>query len=286
MRLYSPGDPWSLDQDDVRLPALTRDFGGQPPVDMLVADLEALGVQVPDADRWRELQAVIDSHPTEPAPPDLTATPDQIRGYLDALGAYEAMPTDLVRLAARKGLNTAMAASLHDHADELIAQMRPRFAAAVEALQHAGQLGLGADDDERSLRHAPKELRDAWAGLRTGAATLDKILSIRQRLSLWAGVQPNIDGQQRGFRDAYTKGGGPSGIDWGVVISRPGTRLKLVKPDPRRPFTRWLGIADRLYLPLASELTAEDLLIAYDYDVAMLQAVAVQRLDELNAESA
>ncbi len=280
MRSYNPIDPFSLDEPDVRLPAGTSMFDTLPPVGKLIDDLEALGVDVPDAARWRDLAAATQPAPGPQSTPDLDFTPEQVATYIRESAALASTDTVPARQRAAKALVRAMLTSIRDHADQIIAGLKPEFDRGVQAIQAARDLGITADDDQRTMRRATAEIRAAFEALPVVAAHLDKILSVRQRLSLWAGVQPNIDGMAPEIASGYRQGIYPSSIDWTVVVTTPGSGIvQLSKRDPGRPWLRWFDIADYLDLPTVSELGPEDLLVAYGHDLASLQVAAVQRLE-------
>lgn len=279
MRSYNPIDPFSLDEPDVRLPAGTSMFDTLPPVGKLIDDLEALGVDVPDAARWRDLAAATQPAPGPQSTPDLDFTPEQVATYIRESAALASTDTVPARQRAAKALDRAMLASIRDHADQIIAGLKPEFERGVQAIRSARDLGITEDDDQRTMRRASAEVRAAFEALPVVAAHLDAILSVRQRISLWAGVAPNLDGMAPEIASGYRQGIYPSSIDWTIVVTTPGSRVQLSKRDPGQPWLRWLDIADYLYLPTVSELTAEDLLIAAGHDVGSLQAAAVQRLE-------
>lgn len=279
MRQLSRVDPFSLDAPDVRRVM----FSDQVPVGDLVNDLEALGVRVPDADRWHELTAAAQQPPPPAAAPDLAFTAEQVAAYIEASAAAES--TDLVpaRHRAVKALAKAMLASIRDHADDIITGLRPEFDRAVQGIRVARDLGVAVDDDARTMLHASAEIRAAFDALPAVAAHLDRILSARQRISLWAGAEPNLDGMPKQIADGYRQGTYPSSIDWTVAITAPGSVTRFVqlsKRDPERPWARWFELVDYLGLPTVAELEPAELLIAYGHDVAGLQAAAVQRLSE------
>lgn len=286
MRAYSPIDPFSLDLDDVRLPVASQTFGGLPPVGRLIDDLEALGVTVPDAAHWRDLAAATQAPPGPQSPPGLDSTPELVAAYVRESAALASTDTVPARQRAAKALDRAMLASIRDHADQIIAGLRPEFDRGVQAIQAARNLGITADDDERTMRRATNEIRAAFEALPAVAAHLDKVLSVRQRISLWAGAEPNLDAMAPQIVNAYRQGLGPSQIDWTVVVTTPGSRVQLSKRDPGQPWLRWLDIVDYLELRTVSELEPEDLLIAAGHDVGALQAAAVQRLEGIETTTA
>ena len=279
MRAYSLVDPFSLDLDDVRLPGAGMTFGALPPVGKLVDGLEALGVDVPGAAHWRDLVAATQAPAAPPSAPGLDSTPEQVATYIRESAALASTDTVPARQRAAKALDRAMLTSIRDHADDIITALKPAFEQSVQAIQVARDLGITADDDQRTMRRASAEVRGAFEALPVVAAHLDKILSIRQRLSLWAGAEPTIDRMVPKTVSAYRQGIGPSSIDWTVVVTKPDSRVQLSKRDPGRPWLRWLDIADYLELRTVSELEPEDLLIAAGHDVASLQVAAVQQLE-------
>ena len=279
MRSFNPIDPFSLDEPDVRLPAGTSTFGALPPVGKLIDDLEALGVDVPDAAHWRDLVAATQAPPCPPPTPGLDATAEEVGAYIKASAAHQSTDTVPARQRAAKALDRAMLTSICDHADDIITALKPAFEQAVQAIQVARDLGITADDDARTMLRASAEIRGAFEALPVVAAHLDAILSARQKLSLWAGVEPNLDGMAPEIANGYRQGSFPSSVDWSVCITKPGSRAQLSKRDPGRPWLRWLDIADHLELRTVSELGPEDLLIAAGHDVASLQLAAVQQLE-------
>ena len=280
MRSFNPIDPFSLDEPGVRLPAGTSMFDTLPPVGKLIDDLEALNVDVPDAARWRDLAAATQAPPGPQSTPDLESSVEEVLGYIRESAALASTDTVPARQRAAKALDRAMLASIRDHADDIITALKPAFEQAVQAIQVARDLGITADDDERTMLRASAEIRAAFEALPVVAAHLDAILSARQKLSLWAGVEPNLDGMAPEIANGYRQGIYPSSIDWTVVVTTPGSGIvQLSKRDPGRPWLRWLDIADYLELPTVSELGPEDLLVAYGHDLASLQVAAVQRLE-------
>lgn len=279
MRPYTLVDPFSLDLDDARLPGAGMTFGALPPVGKLIDDLEAFGVDVPDAAHWRDLVAATQAPAAPPSAPGLDFTAEQVAAYIRESAAHQS--TDLVpaRQRAAAAIDKAMLASIRDHADSIISALKPEFERGVQAIRSARDLGITEDDDQRTMRRASAEVRAAFEALPVVAAHLDKILSIRQRLSLWAGAEPTIDRMVPQIVNAYRQGVGPSSVDWTVVVTTPGSRVQLSKRDPGQPWLRWLDIVDYLELRTVSELEPEDLLIAAGHDVASLQVAAVQRLE-------
>ena len=279
MRAYTLVDPFSLDLDDVRLPGAGMTFGALPPVGKLIDDLEALGVDVPDAAHWRDLVAATQAPAAPPSAPGLDFTAEQVAAYVRELASHQS--TDLVpaRQRVAAAIDRAMLTSIRDHADQIIAALKPEFERGVQAIRSALDLGITEDDDQRTMRRASAEVRAAFEALPTVAAHLDEILSVRQRISLWAGAEPNLDGMVPQIVNAYRQGIGPSSIDWTVCITKPDSRVQLSKRDPGRPWLRWLDIVDYLELRTVSELEPEDLLIAAGHDVASLQVAAVQHLE-------
>lgn len=280
MRSYNPIDPFSLDEPDVRLPAGTSMFDTLPPVGKLIDDLEALGVDVPDAARWRDLAAATQAPPGPQSTPDLESSVEEVLGYIRESAALASADTAPARQRAAKALDKAVLASIRAHADQIIAGLKPEFDRGVQAIQVARDLGITADDDARTMRRATNEIRAAFEALAAVAGHLDKILAVRQKLSLWAGVAPSLNGMAPEIASGYRQGIYPSSIDWTIVVTKPGSStVQLSKRDPGRPWLRWLDIADYLYLPTVSELGPEDLLVAYGHDLASLQVAAVQRLE-------
>lgn len=277
MRAYTLVDPFNLDLDDVRLPGAGMTFGALPPVGRLVDDLEALGVDVPDAAHWRDLVAATQAPAAPPSAPGLDFTAEEVGAYIRESAAHQS--TDLVpaRQRAAAAIDRAMLTSVRDHADQIIAGLKPEFDRAVQAIRAARDLGIAADDDQRTMRRASAEILGAFEALPVVAAHLDAILSVRQRISLWAGAEPTIDHMVPQIVNAYRQGIGPSSIDWSVVVTD--SRVQLSKRDPGRPWLRWLDIVDYLELRTVSELGPEDLLIAAGHDLASLQVAAVQRLE-------
>ena len=110
MRSYNPIDPFSLDEPDVRLPAGTSTFGALPPVGKLIDDLEALGVDVPDAAHWRDLVAATQAPAAPPSAPGLDFTAEQVAAYIRESAAHQS--TDLVpaRQRAAAAIDKATAA--------------------------------------------------------------------------------------------------------------------------------------------------------------------------------
>lgn len=278
MRPFDPIAPFDRDEPDVRLPAGTSTFGTLPPVGKLVDDIEALGVDVPDAAHWRELTAATQAPPCPPPTPGLDATAEQVRAYIRESAAHQSTDTVPARQRAAKALDKAMLASIRDHADQIITALKPEFEQAVQAIRSARDLGIAGDDDQRTMRRASAEVRGAFEALPVVAAHLDAILSVRQRISLWAGAEPTIDRMAPEIANGYRQGIYPSSLDWSVCITKPGSRAQLSKRDPGQPWLRWLDIVDHLELRTASELGPEDLLIAAGHDVASLQVAAAQLL--------
>ena len=107
MRSFNPIDPFSLDEPDVRLPAGTSMFDTLPPVGKLIDDLENLGVDVPDAARWRDLAAATQPAPGPQSTPDLDFTPEQVATYIRESAALASTDTVPARQRAAKALDRA-----------------------------------------------------------------------------------------------------------------------------------------------------------------------------------
>ena len=237
----------------------------------LIANLEALGVQVAAADRWRTLRGV--QPPGEPEPPAdlLNATPADCLDYVAALGAWRAAGAsaggELTRL--RDLLDTAMTRHVAECADDLVLQLRERFNGAAAVLRKAKELGITADDDERTMVRAADEVRSTWLQLHEAGATLDRVFHARQQLSTVAGAAPNLAGAALTVnqRDALGRGIGSTKVNWAVVVTRSGS-ARLAPRDPANAWVRWFDVTDELELRLPSELTADDLIRAYHEGLA------------------
>jgi hypothetical protein len=159
-----------------------------------IADrLDRLGVAVPpDVRRDLDLLAAVPAA-TDPGPSpwerleagDLTAAelPDAMRAYAAALVVTAPSPRGTPLALARDGvvppLGRRALAGLLALADEVTAEVRPRFAAGAEAVAEAAEVLTADDLDHLDLvfRHQPKAIAIVERA-EAGAADLDAIVAV------------------------------------------------------------------------------------------------------------
>ncbi|WP_374969924.1 hypothetical protein [Terrabacter sp. BE26] len=147
----------------------------------------------------------------------------------------------LVESAWRVGLDlaAAVADAVRANADDLIAQMRPRFNKAADALHRAAQLGIrpGMTADE-VIALDNHDATTAWTALRGPVKTLDDISTARIALTDVAGLDPapNPFGP-RPYGAAFSTGAPNMAAPWGRSESDVDKWLRLSQHEPLRLLT-------------------------------------------------
>ena len=237
-------------------------------MDKILNQLEAFGVTVPGAGewlaRWQAATELAVFGFETPAPDWASMTPADVREHV-----WRGEVTSTVnrsnhsRLEADRAADEIEAAfwqSVRPHADDLIAQLRPAYEAAAAEARYLADNGITEQDDEKTLFHAPVEVRDAWIRFTTKTwATLDDLLATVTAVYMLLGLRPYWEpSNQWPLQSSATHGREPS-----ASCSPPRRRWRdphrgqhpgmSGRPSPR-PWERWLKLASILDLPLPSEL--------------------------------
>jgi hypothetical protein len=263
-------------------------------VDKILNQLEAFGVTVPGAGewlaRWQAATELAVFGFETPAPDWASMTPADVREHV-----WRGEVTSTVnrsnhsRLEADRAADEIEAAfwqSVRPHADDLIAQLRPAYEAAAAEARFLADNGITEQDDEKTLFHAPVEVRDAWIRFTTKTwATLDDLLATVTAVYMLLGLRPYWEPSETQWplqskRDTWTR-------TLGVMFTRPGAGGEIPiegntpgmsgRPSPR-PWERWLKLASILDLPLPSELDPQDVLEGEGVNVKQLARAAAYEL--------
>lgn len=260
---------------------LDLQFQGQ--LDNLVALLTQHGIKLDAMTKWETLRQALPVH-TLPRPSGvesiLDKTPEELAEAARALAVDTAvnnlgsMPAELRHI--REQLDAALAGEIRANANQILAQLRPAFDQAADALRSARGLGVQPTDTVESLFEADKPVRMAWLSAQTHARTLDSLLLVRQELSITVGVPPVPlkDGSPiESVSDIRVDLG--SGVDWSVTITDPADSGRLAPYNPKAPWQRWLQLAPKLKL-IDVESVPDGTEALYRADPALLAMVTAE----------
>lgn len=255
--------------------------GADAPVDQLVAALVDFDAVPASLATYLPIRSALQAPTPRPAAPQslLALDPAAVVGHAADVARWRVLnePGDRhgpmleneLWLLLRP-LDDEAQAALRDAGSEIVAKLRAPFDAAAETMRAAVAKGITPDDDERTLLRASAPVKAAWSACLDAATQLDKLLTIRQALSITAGVAPARAQWSPAMQASFDRGRG-SGFPWGIVVTRSGG---LGAQDPRALFARWLAVADDLYLADPDQLDDFTVLAASDPALAASLAAA------------
>ena len=210
----------------------------------LVTDLEALGIEVPDGERF--VDRALDM-PTLTAPVPLTdvlhASTEDILTHARAVALHAA--------ASIKGASNVLAdlqaqvcaeyaAVIRESADDIVAQLRPEFDRGIAAARDLRAMGVGPDDRPEALLSRSTDVIAAWQAFTAETPrVLETIAEVRIDMSRVAGVPPR---PERGAR--------PGPREFGAAFNVP-----QFDRDSETLWQKWLRLAPSAELVPPSAIT-------------------------------
>jgi hypothetical protein len=184
------------------------------------------------------------------APEDLFQFARDQAAHQLATGEGARYQTALSRMLAP--LDEELAASITANASQILDQLRPEFDRAAAVMRRCVELGIEPEATFESLFQSAGEVRTVWLSAHRHAAKLDDILLTRQQLSRIAGVPPAA--RMEGPETTET----PSGVNWSITVTRPGSGAQLTERNNQAPWARWIRIAPDLQLVDPAEMEASE----------------------------